>query len=127
MKNRLNEAQATYTTAPPRPPVGSSLRQLVRGRMLELYEGLWAIIVKESESSGLSIKEARLCRFDDPEEDTWRLVIEVTASGNAQEAMAYWRAVGRSVDSWRRSLSPQSRSLLLSSWATVVSWSDNGL
>lgn len=125
MSNIVNEAQATYTTAPPRPPVESPLRQLVRGRMLELYEGLWTIIVMEAQSSGLSIKEARLSRFEDPEENTWKLVIEVSVSVGVAEAMAYWDKIGRAVDSWQQALSPAMRDRLLSGWAFAVDWSED--
>lgn len=102
-----------------------NVKPLLTGDMLKLFETLKAIAITKARSSGVGIKENRLRLFKDPEENTSKIVFEVTVYANPPQAMAYWDALGRAVDSWRERLSSYLDNLLISRWSFIVNWSEN--
>ncbi|MBI4287707.1 MAG: hypothetical protein HY671_04660 [Chloroflexi bacterium] len=122
MTNRVNEARATYTAAPPRPVIEAPVRRLLRGHMQELYEGLTAIVVTNAFSSGISIKQIRLYLYRDPEENTREIVYEITVLGNPAQAFAYWDTIGLHIDKWRDGLSSDLKGKLVTQWSVRVRW-----
>lgn len=114
------------TPARPREKMTSDVRPYLTGNMLRFYRILLAIAQTKANTSRLAIEGVRTHVCKDPEENTRKFVLSVTIKANGAQAMAYWDALGRAVDTWREGLPEHVRRVLVSRWSFRVQWRADG-
>lgn len=124
-RTSFNISETTRTPLPTprfRENIASGVRPYLTGNMLRLYRVLRAIVLTKANVANIAIEDIHTYMFRDPEENTNKFVLAVAVKANAPQAMAYWDALGRGVDTWRNGLPEHLREVLVSRWSFRVHW-----
>ncbi|MDO8635761.1 MAG: hypothetical protein Q7R34_05875 [Dehalococcoidia bacterium] len=118
----FNIGQLQQIKKPTEVHIERNIRSFLTKDMLKLYESLLAITMTKAYSSGLHINDIKLYMAKDPEENTSVIVFGVFVKANPAQAIAYWNAIGASIDMWRQRLTEYLKELLITRWSIQVRW-----
>jgi hypothetical protein len=93
-------------------------------RHQSLVSELITLVKSEAVRRGMESTGVRISRFDDPEEGDSELVISQAVTAGANEALAYWDCLGRTIEAWVKTLKDSDALVVLERIAVNVEWSD---
>lgn len=88
-----------------------------------LVRELFTLLESEARRRAVRSIGIRIARFEDPEEGDVEAVVTQTVAAGADEALAYWEEVGRSIQSWTATLADEEARFLLERIAVNIDWS----
>lgn len=138
----LDALRSSYRTSSPdvvsvvssSPPASvSEMREsietdLTAGGVLAGYESLvrelFTLLESQAQLRSMRSIGIRIARFEDPEEDDVEAVVTQTVDASADEALAYWDAIGLGIQSWSARLPDNQAHVLLNRIAVNIDWSN---